>query len=290
MYDRVLIPTDGSDTAEAAAESAMTVAELFDAQLHVVHVLELGDLPAEYEDVGADEFAHSGDESVSRIADRAMARGLDVERNTFDGGSRVHEALLAYVDDHDVDLVVMGTHGRTGLDRLVLGSVAELVVRESPVPVLTVHEDGVLDAEVEKVLAPTDGSDSALAAVDEAIEVVAETGASLHTIYAVDTHVVWGGIGAESVMEAMRTAGRKALDDVVDRATAAEVTVEASAMEGTPHRAIVDYAEEHDVDLIVLGTHGRRGFDRYLLGSVAERVIRTAETPVMTVKAVEVEE
>jgi nucleotide-binding universal stress UspA family protein len=285
MYDRILVPTDGSDVARTAAEAAIALADRFDAELHVLHVLEFGDLPPGIQDAGADEFARRGEQATTTVAGMAADAGVDATRVVVDAGDTVHQAILAYAADNDVDCIVMGTYGRTGLDRWVLGSVAERTLRESSVPVLSVHEDTVFRPEFASLLVPTDGSDCSTAAADHAIELASRTGAALHVVNVVNVGAVSPDVDVGTLLSLLEEAGKRALDRVVGRAEDAGVsTVEASVLSGTPHRAIVDYAAEHDVDCIVMGTHGRTGLDRYLLGSVTERVARFSEVPVLALK------
>ncbi|WP_254525512.1 universal stress protein [Natrinema caseinilyticum] len=284
MYDRILHPTDGSDVARAATEAAITFAKLFDADLHVVHVLETGDLHPGYEDEAADEFAHRGEEATERATELAADAGVDASGAILEQDQPVHRSLIAYADEHDADCIVMGTYGRTGLDRFVIGSVAERTLRESPVPVVTVHEDTVVESAFDSVLVPTDGSDCAMAAADHAIELAETTGAALHIVNVVDSGILWSD-DVGTAREALEKAGTRAIDRVVDRADEADVsTVEASVLTGSPHRDIVAYADDRDVDCLVMGTHGRTGWDRYLLGSTTERVVRLAEIPVISIK------
>jgi nucleotide-binding universal stress UspA family protein len=281
MYDDVLLPTDGSDAAETAARAAVALARRFDATLRVVHVLEAGDLPPGVQDSGADEFASRGESATRTVAEMATDAGLDVTTALVDG-QPTHRAILAYADREAVDCIVMGTVGRTGLDRFVLGSVTERTLRESTVPVFTVHADTVPRMDFEAVLVPTDGSDCAEAAADHAIALATETGASLHVVHAVDPGVAWGGVDSAAILDALEEHGERAIRRVVERAADADVsTVEAAVVSGPPSRAIVDYADEQDVDLVVMGTHGRTGLDRHLIGSVTERVVRRSRVPVL---------
>jgi nucleotide-binding universal stress UspA family protein len=135
------------------------------------------------------------------------------------------------------------------------------------------------------ILVPTDGSDAVTAAVDRAIDLAEQYDATLHGLYVVDSGS-YGTLDLSSgvVVEALENEGERALGELADRAEAAGIAVETEMVHGTPHTAILDYAEEHGVDLVVMGTHGRRGFDRFLLGSVTEKVVRTATVPVMTVR------
>jgi len=285
LYDKILVPTDGSDVAAAAADAAVALAREFDAAIHAVHVLELGELPPGVDDEYADEFAHRGERATDDIADKAAAAGVEITTDVVDDPGTIHEAIVTAAEAVDADCIVMGTYGRSGLDRFVLGSVAEQTLRDAPVPVMTVHEDSTLELPFEDLLVPTDGSDCASAAADLAIALAAASDATLHVVNVVDLGVVWGDIDTGTVLDSLEAAGERALDDVIDRAEAADVsTVEASVVSGTPYRAIVAAAEENGADCIVMGTHGRTGLDRYLLGSVTERVIRLSDVPVFATK------
>lgn len=139
MYDRILLPTDGSDCAERAIDHAVELAKQFDAELHAVFVVEAGYLPPDVDDDAVnDALEDVGSGALRTVADRAEAAGVEVvERFVTEGPTS--RSLLVYVDAYDVDMVVMGTHGRTGFDRLVIGSVTEKIIRQSPVPVFTVR-------------------------------------------------------------------------------------------------------------------------------------------------------
>ena len=285
MYNQILVPTDGSNVTEIAAETAIGLAQQFDATLHVVHILELGGLPPGFEDEVASELAHRGERATQSLAELASEADVDVTARVVEDGQPTHRAILAYAEEHDVDCIVVGTHGRNGFDRFVIGSVAEQTLRESPVPVVTVHEETVVDYPFETILVPTDGSDCAQAAADHAIELAEATGAALHVIHVVDPGVFWDEACPSSVLEALEDAGKQGLEQVIDRAKAADIsTIESSVLNGTPYDAIVEYAEISDVDCIVMGTHGRTGWRRQLLGSVTERVIRLTDVPVIGVK------
>lgn len=286
MYDTILIPTDGSAVADAAAEAAIALARRFDADVHALHVLELGELPPGVEDEGAGELASRGKDAVNEVAETAAEAGVTATAAVLEDDNRIHRAILDYAEEHGVDCIVMGTYGRTGLDRFVLGSVTERTLRESPVPVMTVHEETVVDPDFDDVLVPTDGSAGSQAATDHAVDLVTTTGGALHVVHVVDLGVVWSDVDSGMVLDALEEAGERALEMSINRAQEADVsTIESSVLSGTPYRAIVDYAEEYDVDCIVMGTHGRTGIDRYLLGSVTERVIRLTDVPVLAVKA-----
>jgi nucleotide-binding universal stress UspA family protein len=138
MYERILVPTDGSEGARRAVKYALDLAAQYDAELHAVYVVQTNVVP----DISPGEFVNEsekqGNEAVGEIADQARDAGIETIRTAVVQGVP-HRAILEYVDDEDIDVVVMGTHGRAGLDRYLLGSVTEKVVRLSDVPVLTVR-------------------------------------------------------------------------------------------------------------------------------------------------------
>ncbi|MGB9987677.1 universal stress protein [Salarchaeum japonicum] len=139
----------------------------------------------------------------------------------------------------------------------------------------------------DRVLVPTDGSAETRRAVEHAVSLAAEHDATLHAVYVVNT-ATFASLGAETTTEGvsdlLADEGEDALDAVAEVASEAGVPVERVLLNGTPSREIVRYAEDNDIDLIVMGTHGRGGIDRLLLGSVAEKVVRSSQVPVLTVR------
>jgi len=269
MYDTILVPTDGSDVAAVAADMAVALARRFGADVRGLYVRDGDD--------------GDGTRATAAVADRAAAAGVEATTAIVDAEGPIHRRILADADDYGADCIVMGTHGRTGLDRFVLGSVAERTLRESSMPVLTVDENSAVDRDLDSILVPTDGSAYSEAAAAHAVDLALSTDAALHVVHVVDAAVLpMDGSGA--VFDELQHAGERALDSVVERAEHAGVSsIRASVLSGTPYRAITDYADAEDMALVVMGTHGRTGFDRYLLGSVAERVVRLSDRPVLTV-------
>ena len=145
----------------------------------------------------------------------------------------------------------------------------------------------------ERILVPTDGSRVAKAAVDHAVDIAGKYDAELHALYIADTDAIAYGLGTEQVdrirqgqfsdMKALREEAEDATGYVVERGGARGLTVHEHHAGGKPHRMIADYAEDNDVDLIVMGSHGRAGVRRALLGSVTERTLRSTSTPVLVV-------
>jgi len=149
VYDDILLPTDGSDAADAAVEHAIDLASRYDATLHVLYVADTTEYSTvTFEDDVVDPLEREGEDVVDAVVERADGRGVVAKGVVMQGG--VFETIQSYVADEGVDVVVMGTHGRRGLGRALLGSVTERVVRTSDVPVLTVRQtDGDGDDEEE---------------------------------------------------------------------------------------------------------------------------------------------
>jgi nucleotide-binding universal stress UspA family protein len=142
MYDTILVPTDGSAGSRKALEHAVDLAKTNDAAIHVLSVVDVTALAAVEGNVGPmlDAFEETGNRVVSEAVERVESEGIEaVEGSVGDG--QPYRVILDYADEHGVDLIVMGTHGRTGLDRYLVGSVTEKVVRLADVPVLTIRAD-----------------------------------------------------------------------------------------------------------------------------------------------------
>ncbi|QLC33041.1 universal stress protein [Halarchaeum sp. CBA1220] len=137
MYERILVPTDGSPESERAVEEALDLAALADATVVALYVVDTSDyesLPEAKWAALRSELESEGERAVEAVAERANEAGVDAETVVADGTP--HEVILERAKSGDVDAVAMGTHGRSGVERFLLGSVTERVVRESPVPVL----------------------------------------------------------------------------------------------------------------------------------------------------------
>lgn len=138
----------------------------------------------------------------------------------------------------------------------------------------------------DEILIPTDGTDSVQPAIEHALNLAETYGATLHALYVVDERsYAMMDVRTDLIIETLETEGEHAVEMIRERADAADVPVETGVTTGNPYREILDYADENGIDLIVMGTHGRRGLDRYLLGSVTEKVVRSSHVPVLTVRA-----
>jgi len=282
MFDDILVPTDGSECATTAADYARDLASAYGATVHALCVAD----PRTVENApDAERVRDARADLAERTCADFSAAGVETRQAVRTGVP--HRAILEYATEQGIDLVVMGTHGRTGVERFLLGSVTEKVVRLSDVPVLTVKatDDGTVTYPYDEVLVPTDGSSGAAAAVAPAVDVASTYDARLHALSVVDTMAMGVDVRSEVVLEQLEDAARRAVEAVERRAADASVAAVETAVEyGRPHGGIRSYVDRNDIDLVVMGTQGRTGVERYLLGSVAEKTVRTSSVPVVTVR------
>jgi len=283
---RILWPTDFSTGAGRAFPYAAAMAAWHEAELHVLDVKEEGT-----------EMDSSFPVSQEALTDLLTAEGDPPQHVDLDALTLVQEqqenalppqAIVTYVEDHDVDLVVAGTQGRRGLQRLLIGSVTEEVIRAAPCPVLTVQADqDVAPAwAVRNILVLIDFSDASLDALRHAKELALTYGAQITLLHAVEEVVYPSAYGVEPAS----LPGPQVIDRVeqnLAELVRTEVGYEHVVIEakvGYAPSTILDYADTNEVDLVVIATHGRTGLERMLLGSVAERVVRRSPAPVFVAK------
>ncbi|ELZ17467.1 universal stress protein [Natrinema limicola] len=292
--DAVLLPTDGSDGALAGAKRGIDLAAAVGAEVHVLSVTDTTDFDDLSLVLDADAVAEERDaleadaeEAVETVATIAQEQAPDLEVTTAIERGTPFECIDDYVDAADIDLIAMGTKGRTGLERVVLGSVTENVLRTVDIPVLVVPpaaETVSLTRETAAhILLPTDGSEGAAAAVDWGVHLADVFDAMVHALYSADTSRLTMGSSPNTILSELERTGETALEAVRERAKATGVSVTGTVANGPPARVILNYADEKAVDMIVIGTHGRSGLERHLLGSVTENVVRNADVPVVCV-------
>ena len=292
MYDTILIPTDGSDHSTRAAEHGLYLADVFDATVHVISAVDVQAAAGPF-DVGGvvSEFVEELETAATEAIDDILALTSDpstVETAVLEGDPE--EVIMDYAADHDVDLLAMGTHGRDGLDRYVAGSVCESTLRHASMPVLTTRatEESHPAEAYEEILIPTDGSTASEAAIEHGVAIASAVDARVHAVNVIDL----GDVTASSeysiptqLIETLEERGEAATAAVAEHAAAADLDVTTSVISGFPARDLLEYAEANDVDLITMGTAGRTGLDRFLMGSTTERVVRHANVPVLSVNA-----
>ncbi|HEX6275324.1 MAG TPA: universal stress protein [Polyangiaceae bacterium] len=290
---KILVAYDFGDAARAALAQGIAEAKTLGATLGLVHVM-----PMQYE---AEPFFSQFHQSAALdlAAGEAEARRAieDKARSALDGQSAEvfvergvpYAEIIRRAETWGADLVVVGSHGRSGLARMLLGSVAERVVRHAHVSVLVARETSAPGV----VVAATDLSEASLPVVEAAARAAERRNARLVVATAVDwSYAAWGSVAGApfgatpvvpppEVQEQMRSAMRETMQRELERVKA---TGETEVIDGSPASAVAEYAEKLGAELIVVGTHGRTGFSRLALGSVAEHVVRSAGCPVLVVR------
>lgn len=298
---RILVATDYSPSAKQALNYACAIANSFNAELHILHVM-MDPLPLAVPEGGLNqrdkiiaellrkaEITHL--ENTQHLPSAPEVKVLRVVRE----GYPVNE-IRKYAADQQIDLIVLGTQGHSGLSRLLLGSVAEKTVRLASCPVLTVHgvDSSSTDETFPKQISPrrilvaTDFSPAASRARDFASSLATKFKAELHLLHVVEIPPpipspdgLW--ISPANVTQTdVDAALRKIADNIKDLELAPDIQIIPAARIGYPVEAITQYIAENEVDLIVLGTQGHRGLAHVLLGSVAEKIVRLATCPVLT--------
>ncbi|MFI5339876.1 MAG: universal stress protein [Candidatus Methylomirabilales bacterium] len=311
MFARILVPLDGSPLAEGILPEVAELATLHDAELMLLRVALAHTLPG-VDATDAQVYAVEEAEGYLAEVERRLApQGITVTRAVRYGHAA--EEILDHAQVRRVDLIAMSTHGRTGILRLVLGSVAEAVLRASPVPVLLLRAmapapshagdaaRGVTAVVRERpadlraptfrhILCPVDFSTQS----DGAMECAGDLAQRFHADLTV-LHVVYDPLDItcshiphpplEQLREEMIREAERVLQRRVRRRLRFLPRAKTMVVAGPPYRQIVRYAQEHHADLIVMGTQGLTGLDRLIMGSTAERVVRTAPCPVVSIRA-----
>jgi nucleotide-binding universal stress UspA family protein len=280
---KILLATDGSEEADLAARTAADLAGKTGSELHVVHVLVL---PPEtlHDPFGTDareEFERRGRARLDELVERLEASGGAVGGAHFRVGSPAAE-IVAQAEELGVGMVVLGSRGLGAMRRALMGSVSDSVVRHAPCPALVVRGESL--AFPTKILLATDGSEEANLAASTAAELAKGTDSELHVVHVGSFVPTFLAATEEEPGQAAREA-RKTLDDEVGRIEAADGTVaQAHLRFGGAPEEVVALAEEVGAGLIMMGSRGRGGIRRALLGSVSERVVRHAHCPVFVVR------
>jgi len=287
----ILVATDFSKPGKLVVPYAFKLALALNLRLTILHVVKA---PPEFEQ--SSPAAHHSLHSLKtkallelgRIVRFANENGLMADHKLLVGIPQ--DTILEVAHSPDVALIAMGTHGKTGLDRLRLGSVAESTVRQAPCPVLTVGASVTPHTPVNprrlsisRLLVATDFSAASKAALRTAVELAKRLNARGVLVHAAEPS---GSLQADPLrvdeLSRRRCAGR--LQKIISASQADEVITDKSVITGNPVEVILDQAKHEKADLIVIGTQGRRGMKRLMLGSVAEAVVRRATCPVFTVK------
>ncbi len=287
----ILLASDGSQSARPAEGVAAALATALRAKVALVSVLEFEpwrDLDYQVNQLYLDDRRREIRGQLQETAQRLQAQGVTVE--THNPVGLPSQEILALASSLRSDLVVVGTHGRAGLDHVLIGSTAERVVRGAPCPVVTVHSAIGAESRVgwtfDTMLVPLDLSDCSREVLAYALHLAERLGSALTLLHVVEpvgygldftlTHAMTGA--------ALRQEVDRAMDERLAECRRRGVRAESLVVPGVPADTIQRLAEGRGTRAIVMGTHGRRGWSHVRFGSTAESVVRHARCPVFTVR------
>src|SRR6056297_2068838 len=285
MYDNILLPFDGSEGAAEVLHHASELAHWADATIQILYVADTTrDSVTVVGGKAIDVLEQKGEDIVEEAAKTLDTLGVPYSTDVIQGNPA--PTIADYAERYDQDIVVMPTHGREGISRSLIGSVSEKVVRLSSVPVLTVRmqPDETLNFPYENILIPTDGSAAATHAAEHVLSLASSIDATVHVLSVVEEASLVLDVRSTISAEESEQAATDAVETIASEADAHGVTKTIRYIEhGTPVKEILGCIESNDVDAVGMGTTGNRSTDRILLGSVAEKTVRSAPVPVMTV-------
>jgi nucleotide-binding universal stress UspA family protein len=302
MSGRILVPLDGSPLAEQALSCALTLAQGLAADLVLLRAIWI---PSDFLEV-LDEAAVELNTVVGQLQDEAEGYLETLVEELRDAGLRARpivqrgpaaEAIVDCAGRVDTDLIVMATHGYSGIKRWTHGSVAERVLQTARVPLLLVrvgerdlHRDWQQPMSCRRILVPLDGSPVAEQIVPTVATVAQALSAELILFQVPMTHLSGWMAGEwylpiQDVLDQAEQGAQVYLNTVASRLVESGLSATVATSIGSVATCIVEYAEAAQVDLIAMCTHGRTGLARWALGSIADRVLRASSTPILLVRA-----
>jgi nucleotide-binding universal stress UspA family protein len=299
----ILCPIDFSEFSRHAFDRAVAIARTSQASVTALHVVPVQTAAAILPYLGPESLGpfELPEVDLARIM-REMNTFLAIDE-TLDvpvtcevtEAPDIHKEILVRGEQLPADLIVMGTHGRSGFQRLVLGSVTEKVLRKAKSPVLTVPHslpDGPSGrASFQRILCAVDFSECSLAALRYAMSLASQHGARLAVVHAIELSppiydpLIGPPMDLPGYKAAAEIVSRERLREAIPASFRQTTQVDELVACGKPHHEILRLAEEWASDLIVLGVHGRNVVDRMLFGSTVEPIVRRARCPVLTVRA-----
>jgi len=299
QVNKILVPVDFSETSDKAIHYGLSLALQFRARLVVAHIVRpLATLeytfPTETFDLETKAYA-SAKERLPQLVPWEFHDAVNLMSIVKVGD--VRNELLEIIRDENIDLVVMGTHGRGALEHFFLGSVTEKMLRKSPVPILTVsHLDPSKEirmaepAAIRRIVYANDLSMKADVGLHYAAELARTFGSELVVLHAVDalelgySALELGQLAATTMdSESARLNAVLQLEKAAEAEHIKDLKVETVAVKGIPHQVITSYADSTNADLIVLNMQSKGVLERAMLGATAERVIRAAHAPVLSI-------
>ena len=298
MLQSLLVPLDGSEFSERTLPLARGLAQATGASLHLAHVHVphppdhfLSNTQFHFEGLDLEEYeARHREQEKAYLAgwEAKLASETKVDSALLEG--HVAEEIAEYAARVGADMVLITTHGHTGVSRMWLGSVADALVRLTTLPLLVIHpaQGGYVPPDVlsfKHIMVPLDGSDLSATILTPVADVARASGARITLVHVVSSSAVLGTrifpLLPDDISPALGRAREyltRLADELVEDGLQAEVHVEEHE---APGRAIAALADKLDADLIALATHGYGGLKRALLGSVADKVLRSTPLPIL---------
>jgi nucleotide-binding universal stress UspA family protein len=275
----ILVAYDGSDSSKNALRQVLGIAEAEKHTIKVVNVM------LSSEEIGVDTMGQGvirepAAKMLREAETIAMNEGAKVETDIVQGIA--YEEICKLADSDDSSLIVFGRRGLSRLERMLMGSVASRVIGHTGKDVLVVPVRA--EAGWKNVVVATDGSKFGDAAVKRAVNFAKTHGGSLTAVTVVDVTEEFYAQVPEAVAKAEEKA-KGMLEEVKKKAEAEGLSIETHVLEGDAHKKIVELADEKKADVIIVGSHGRKGIKKVIMGSVAEKVIGLAACPVMVIRA-----
>ena len=283
--NKILCPVDFFPASDAAVHYATSLAANYEAKVHLLHVVTpfvpMGyELPPDMTDV-LESMKDAAARQMGAVAARVGIAGVPLETEIRVGD--IYDEIKRALEAVKPDLVVMGTHGRRGVERWFMGSTTEKLLRHTPVPLLTIAAPGekpVAAPQFRRILVTTDFSEGTPDALAYAFSVAQENEAEIILLHVV--HDVAADLSGK-YREPLIRGVQKQLEDLVPAEARTWCEVSTRVDTGLPYRIILRTIEDEKVDLLVMNIHGKGVLDRALLGSNAERVVRAASCPVMLI-------
>lgn len=288
--ESILCPTDFSDSSERAYEYGLSLARHYRAELHLLHVVRpviIGYPEYAIPDSVNEFYGGLSDHAEEQLREFAKVHGVEglQARVTVEEGV-VTESIIDFARENSIDMIVMGTHGRRGVQRLALGSVTERVLRKAGRPVLAVrrptHDLVAVGSEAEpvhlrKIMFCTDFSECSERALPYALSLAAEYKSELSLLHVLEH------IPSSKDRDAEFTHARERLEGSVPGEVRSCCEIKPIVRAGKPYEEIVKLGEQGQIDLIVVGVRGRNALDLALFGSTTHRVLQLGPCPVLAI-------
>jgi len=281
-YRKILVAFDSSESSKNALRQAITIKDLEKSWLKVLAVVPSYEGDLEFIGVSDLEKVLKGPREKLLATAEEAAGDRSSELTTVVEQGEAYEKIVEVCGDMSCDLIVMGRRGMRRLARILVGSVTARVLGHSSADVLVVPRDARVS--FDNILLATDGSAHSEAALDRALNFATITGGTLTAVSVVDVYQEFYAEAPEVVEQAENKA-KEILELVGEKAEQAGVKTQAKVLRGNAAHEISALAEETGAGVIVMGSRGRSGLKKILLGSVAEKVIGLANCPVLVVKA-----